>query len=202
MSSLNQILLAVIEIIIIIALPVLAVVLVQYLRGLTTRQAAQSNDEQQSSIQGAVKIAVAAAEQIGSLQNLLGSEKKAHAIQVAQSFLEKRGINVDLESLSNLIEAQVHQQGLGGDTPSEEAAANRQVLIQNAVETAVMSAEQSGLKGFIQNIGTEKKSYAIDMAIRFLSANGLDIDPQILDGLIEAQLMKLFLAARGQLPTS
>ena len=200
MSPFNQFLLTLAQLLLIGALPIITAAVYQHLRAATARLKSQLSQEQQDAIDKVISTAVSAAEQTGLLQKLVGPEKKDFAIQMAQSFLSKRGIDLDLESMANLIEAEVHNQQDGSGTSTENTMSNRQMLISGAVEAAVMAAEQSGLKGLIQNIGTEKKSYAVGMATRLLVTNGIDVDRDTLDALIEAQLMRLFLAARGQLP--
>ena len=60
-------------------------------------------------VEEAVHFAVLAAEQTGLKEKWLkaGAEKKALAIEIAQAFLTTRGIQIDLEQLSALIEAEV-----------------------------------------------------------------------------------------------
>jgi hypothetical protein len=66
----------------------------------------------------------------------------------------------------------------------------------------VLAAEQSGLKGLIENVGAEKKAYAIRLATQLLEDAGIHVDEELLGGLIESQLLRLVLAARGQLPAT
>jgi len=205
MSPLNQSLLTLVEVLLIVTLPVVALAAIQSLRLNSARLKSETKESERKTVGEIVKTAVAVAEQTGLLENLVGPEKKERALQVAEGFLREQGINVDLNQLSNLIEAEVHNLSASSvASPSTGAATptDRQAMIANAVETAVLAAEQSGLKGLIQNIGTEKKEYAINLATDFLKANGVNVDDELLDGLIEGQLMKLFLAARGQMPGS
>ena len=201
MNPLNQSLLTVAELLLILALPIVIVAALQHLRATTARLKSQLSEDQQKAIDAAIKVAVSAAEQTGIVQNLIGPEKKQQALQIAESFLRKKGIDLDLESLSILIEAEVRTLNAATlSSPDHSIPFSQQALVNGAIEAAVMAAEQSGLKGLVQNVGTEKKAYAIDMANKFLAGSGITLDQELVDGLIEAQLMRLFLAARGQLP--
>jgi hypothetical protein len=195
MSPLNQTLLTLVELLLIVTLPLIALAALQNLRLNSARLKSETRDGERKTIAEIVKTAVAAAEQTGVLENLVGPEKKAHALEVAEGYLREQGIDIDLKQLSDYIEAEVLTQARSGGAASPATPADQQVLVNNAVETAVLAAEQSGLKGLIQNI-------AIELATQFLEANGVKVDAELLDGLIEGQLMRLFLAARGQLPSS
>ena len=201
MSPLNQSLLTLVELLLIVTLPIIALAAFQHVRLNAARLKSETSEGERKTIAEIIRIAVAAAEQTGIVEKLIGAEKKEYALEVAETFLRDRGINLDLKRLSNLIEAEVLKQARGEGAPSVDTAANRQALFNNAVQVAVLAAEQSGLKGLIQNIGTEKKDYAVRLTTQFLEADGLKADPEVVSGLIEAQLMKLRLAARGQLPT-
>ncbi len=113
--------------------------------------------------------------------------------------MQDRGIKLDLDKIASLIEAEVLSQFNNPDTLTDTAQA-RQALIDKAVEAAVLAAEKSGMSGLIRNIGVEKKAYALQMATQYLRQHGITVDPGLLGGLIEAQLLRLMLAARGELP--
>lgn len=203
MSALNQSLLTVVEIMLIVTLPLVALAAIQNMRLASERLKTEVEDRKRKSVGEIVKTAVAAAEQTGLLDNLVGAEKKEMALEVAESFLRERGLNVDLRQLSNLIEAEVlNLTHMESATSTPSSAVEQQELVNNAVETAVLAAEQSGTKGFIPNVGTDKKAYALKLAAQFLEANGIHVDEELLGGLIEGQVMKLVLAARGQLPST
>jgi hypothetical protein len=202
MSALNQSLLTLVEILLIVTLPIVALAALQNLRLNAARLKAETGESERKTITEVVKSAVAAAEQTGVLQDFVSAEKKEFALEMAEGFLREQGVGVDLKQLSNLIEAGVHDLSRGESPPSSATSSEQQALVNNAVETAVLAAEQSGLKGFIPNVGTDKKNYALNLAVQFLGANGVQIDEEVLSGLVEGQLMKLMLAARGQLPPS
>lgn len=180
----------------IIALPIAIAAAFQYARLLGARVRGQLDENQRVTVDRAVTIAVQAAEQVGIWQKLIGPDKREHAIQVAQRFLDERGIKIDIERLVDLIEAEVLRQ-FSNPTPPVDSAEGRQALIDSAIEAAVLAAEQSGLKGLIGNIGTEKKAYAIRMAAEYLNEHGIAVDEELIGGLIEAQLLRLTLAARS-----
>jgi len=143
-----------------------------------------------------ISIAVRAAEQAGASNQLAGGgqAKKAYAIKVAQDYLNRLNIRVDVNTLVALIESEVQKQ-FSGAAPVVDDAATRSALLDKAVEAAVLAAEQSGLSGVIQDVATQKKRYALDMAFRYLSEHGLRVDPAVVDGLIEAQVMRLKIEA-------
>jgi hypothetical protein len=188
------------ELLLIIALPIVIAAAAQHFRAMVARLRAESIGQQQTFVDLAVRTAVRAAEQIGLWRDLIGVEKKEYALQAAQRFLHERGIQLDVNLLSDLIEAEVLRQ-FNQPTPPADTAEARQALILRTVEAAVLAAEQSGLKGHIENAGPEKKAYAIRLATQMLEDAGIRLDDEeMLSGLIEAQLLRLVLAARGQLP--
>jgi hypothetical protein len=60
---------------------------------------------EEAALDWAVKTAVNAAEQSGLVDVALN--KKAEALQIAQALLKGRGVDIDLESVANAIEAMV-----------------------------------------------------------------------------------------------
>ncbi len=189
------------ELLLIIALPIVIAAAIQHLRVMTGKLKAKIGAEEWDAVVSTVKTAVLAAQQAGLLDGLIGEEKRQKVIDVAQDFLDERGVSVDVDKLATLVEAEVltqlHEPSVPADSPQA-----RQILIDKAVESAVLAAEQSGLKGLIQNVSTEKKAYAANMAKQYLQEHGMAIKEELLDGLIEAELLRLFLAARGELPST
>jgi len=61
----------------------------------------------------------------------------------------------------------------------------------------VLAAEQSGVSGVIQNVGAQKKRYAVDMAAKYLAGHGVHVDPALVDGLIEAQIARMHMPGQG-----
>jgi len=187
------------ELLLIVALPIVIAAAIQHLRVMTGKLKAKIGTDEWEAVVSTVQTAVRVAEQAGLLEGLIGEEKRQKAIDVAQDFLDERGVSVDVGKLAALVEAEVLTQFHNPSVPANTPQA-RQELIDKAVESAVLAAEQSGLKGLIQNVGTEKKSYAANLAKQYLQEHGMAIKDDLLDGLIEAQLLRLFLAARGELP--
>lgn len=64
--------------------------------------------------------------------------------------------------------------------------------IELAVEFGMKAAEQNGLIGELAKLGLSKKEFAIDYAQKWLAAQNVKIDPQLLDGLVEAKVQELF----------
>ena len=56
------------------------------------------------------------------------------------------------------------------------------------IRQLVQAAEMNGLSGALENLGKEKKKWVIDMAEAELSRRGINIDLDVLDALIEAQV--------------
>jgi hypothetical protein len=189
------------DLLLLIALPIVIAAAFQHFRTMAAQLRTESTGQQQTIIDLAVQMAVRAAEQVGRWQDLIGVEKKEYALQAAQRFLDARGVHLDVKLLSDLIESEVLRQ-FNQPTPPADTAEERQALIMRAVEAAVLAAEQSGLKGLIENVGAEKKAYAIRLATQLLKDAGISVDEELLGGLIESQLLRLVLAARGQLPAT
>jgi len=61
-------------------------------------------------------------------------------------------------------------------------------MLDEAVRVAVRAAEQANLAGFVE----DKKSYAIDVAEKWLAARGFKVDLGILADQIEAAVMEEF----------
>jgi len=181
----------------VIALPILIAAGVQAIRV----QSRRLGQERLDTILAAVRMAVAVAERAGLVDKLTGPEKRAEALRIADSFLQKRGIRLDLEELVNLIEAEVILQ-FRNPQPPEDTAENRQALIQKAIETAVLAAEQAGLAGLIENIGQRKKAHAMSVVAQYLGDAGVSMPAELASNLIEAQLLRFKLAASGRLPAA
>ncbi len=181
------------QFLLVIALPFVIAAAVQTIRV----QSQRLGDERLETLRTIVETAVQVAEQTGIMEGLTGPQKRERAVQVAQDFLQKRGVNVDLRQLISLIEAEVLAQFHNPAMPADTAGA-RQALIDQAIEAAVLAAEQSGLQGLIQNTGPEKKAYAMRLAAEYLKQHGISIPDELAGGLIEAQLLRFILAVRRQ----
>ncbi len=175
-----------------IALPIVIAALFQWLRQKNAEFRSHLTAQQQQFIDAGVGVAVRAAEQMGLSQQIAGGGqgKKAFALKTAQDYLNRLGVQIDVNELATLVEAEVRKQ-FSNAAPVVDNAAMRSALLDKAVETAVLAADQSGLTAVIQNVGVQKKRYAMDMAGRYLAEHGLKVDPMVLDGLIEAQIRRL-----------
>ena len=82
---------------------------------------------------------------------------------------------------------------------SSDSAQVRSDLLARAVRTAVLAAEQSGLKRRALeaglNLAEEKKTYAVNLAIDYLAQHGIRVPADLIDGMIEAQLMRFRIEA-------
>ncbi len=195
----NDFLSFVAQALLIIALPIVIAAAVQTFRVQTQRLRDNMGEERFNALKSIVQTAVHLAEQSGIVEQLTGPEKREKAIQFVESFLAQRGIKIDVDQIADLIESEVHAQ-IAKPTPPEDTAEARQALIDRAIESAVLAAEQSGLSGIIQNVGAEKKAYAMQFVRDYLAQHGIQVPDALASGLIEAQLLRFTLAARGQLP--
>ncbi len=89
-------------------LPVLAAQLSAFLFQAYKAKRAELDERQRWMLDQVVGIAVLAAEQI--YENGDGAEKKAYALNVAEEWIAKRGLTLDLELLNAQIEAAVYSQ--------------------------------------------------------------------------------------------
>ena len=187
----------------VLAIPILVAALFQWFRHKNDELRSRLTAQQKQWIDAGVGIAVRAAEQMGLSGQIAGGGqgKKAFAIKTAQEYLDRLGVKIDVNALTTLIEAEVRQQ-FSNAAPVVDDAATRSALLDKAVGSAVLAAEQSGLTAAIQNIGAQKKRYALDWAGRYLAEHGLKVDPVVLDGLLEAQIRRTKDAAAGALPAA
>jgi len=183
----------------IIAIPIVAAGAFMWARQKWAEIKQNISKEQLSLIEKGVQIAVKAAEQAGFAGVLKsGSEKKEYAIDAVQRYLDRAGIAIDVEEIVTLIEAEVNTRFTKYAPPVDTPEA-RSELIDKAIEAAVLSAEQSGLKKTAiesaAGVALSKKEYATDLAQKYLAEHGLKIDIDLIDGLIEAQIMRFKLKA-------
>lgn len=183
----------------IIAIPIVVAGAFMWARQKAAEIKQNLSKEQLSMIEKGVQIAVKAAEQAGFSGILKsGREKKEYAIDAVQRYLDRAGVAIDVEEIATLIEAEVNSQFTKYAPPVDTPEA-RSALIDKAVEAAVLAAEQSGLKKVAvegaANVALSKKDYATNLAEKYLAEHGLKIDTSLIDGLIEAQIMKLKLKA-------
>jgi hypothetical protein len=192
MDQLNQFLALLAQGLLIIALPILIAFLFQWLRQRGAEFRSRLTADQQKFIDNAVSFAVRAAEQSGLARQLQGggAAKKQYAIKAAQDYLNRLNVKLDVNTIATLVEGEVHKQFSNAAPPVDDPKA-RSELLDKAVQTAVLSAEQSGLTGVVQNVAQQKKKAALDFAFKYLAEHGLRVDPNVVDSLIEAQVRQL-----------
>jgi hypothetical protein len=179
----------------IITLPIVIAAAFQWFRKMSAELKQNLTQEQLSIIDAGVQIAVRAAEQAG-FAGILGSgaEKKEYAIKAVQDYLNRAGVTIDVSEIATLIEAEVNKQ-FSNHAPPIDSPEARSALLDKAVETAVLAAEQSGAKQLAVEAGTNlalaKKEYAMDLVQKYLTEHGIKVDLSLLDGMIEAQVMRL-----------
>ncbi len=201
-NALTSFLYMVAQVLLIISLPILIAAAAFWLRQKANEIKARLSAEQLATLQNVAGIAVKAAEQAGlSKQLASGSEKREYALKVAQDYLNTIGVKVDVKAVTSLIESEVLKQ-FNSPTPIVDSPEARAALLQKAVESGVLAAEQSGLKAAAMNVGVslaqQKKQYATNLAQKYLEQHGIRMDPQIVDGLIEAQIMRFKMAAAAE----
>lgn len=199
-ETVREFLFIVAQALIVLAIPILVFYGAGYLRQRLNEVKQRVSKEQLEMLEKVGQLAVTAAEQAGlSGQLRSGSEKRTYAMRAAQSYLDRLGIRVDAEAIGTLIEAEVLKQFNGTATPMADTAEARSRLLEKAVESAVLAAEKTGLSGELVragvNIAREKKGFALDFAGRYLKEHGINIDVSVVDGLIEAQLMRFQIEA-------
>lgn len=181
----------------VIALPIVIAAGIQALRVQTSRL----GQERLETIMAAVRMAVGLAERAGLTEGLTSAEKRAAALKAADTFLSKRGIQLDLEELADLIEAEVILQ-FNNPQPVTNTTEARDALLERAIQAAVLAAEQAGLAGFIENVGATKKAHAMNVAAQYLDEVGVSVSPDLTSQLIEAQVLRYRLAVNGRLPAA
>lgn len=191
--EINEFLSLVAQGLLIIALPIVIAAAIQTLRV----QSQKLGGEKLAALRSVAEVAVKVAEQTGLKEKLLGPDKREMAIRIAEDFLKERGITMDLDKIVAAVEAEVNTQFTNPES-SAATSLSKQELIDRAIETAVLAAEQSGLQGTIENIGPEKQQYAMQLAARYLEQHGIELPQDLAGGLIEAQLLRFRMQARGQ----
>lgn len=199
--ELNEFLSMVSQALLIITLPILIAAAVQTLRVQSYRLKNELGEDNFNALKSIVQTAVQVAEQSGIIDRLTGPEKRKQAIDFVQKYLNERGVAVDVDQIAALIESEVLNQFKNPVAPVDSAA-SRQALIDQAVEAAVLAAEQSGLQGIISNVGQQKKAYALDLAKTYLGQHGIAIPDELTAGLIEAQVLRFMMMAQGLSPTA
>lgn len=183
----------------VVALPILIAAAAFWLKQKGDEIKSKLTKEQLAALESIGSIAVRAAEQAGITKQIAGGgAKKEYALQVAQNYLNSAGLKVNVSAIANVIEAEVLKQFNSAAPPADTPQA-RAALIDKAVESAVLAAEQSGLKVAAANVGAsiaeQKKQYALGLAKKYLDDHGLRVDLSVVDGLIEAQIMRFKIEA-------
>jgi hypothetical protein len=187
------------ELAVAVAIPFLVFYLVQFVRRYLETAQNRMRETDRDLIDRALQIAVKAAEQKGLAGLIPGGEaKKQEAIRIAQGYLGRFGLQIDMGRISDMIEAEVLTQFSQPSSPAL-APAQRAQILDKAVELAVLAAEQSGLAGLIQNEGQKKKEFAVRFAERYLKEHGLKVELDVVADMIEAQLIKFLMQARLRL---
>ena len=181
------------------ALPFVVASIASWLRARSQELSQRLNKQQLEMVQAVAEMVVRAAEQNGNNGVLVsGSEKKKFAIDMARVYFQRLGLKMDAPSITGLIESEVMRQFQNSSGLSDSAQV-RSDLLARAVRTAVLAAEQSGLKRRALeaglNLAEEKKTYAVNLAIDYLAQHGIRVPADLIDGMIEAQLMRFRIEA-------
>ncbi|MBU1661617.1 MAG: phage holin family protein [Chloroflexi bacterium] len=183
----------------VIAIPIVVAAVFLWARQKSAEIKQNLTKEQLSIVEAGIKLAVRAAEQVGlSGQLKTGGEKRDYAVNSVQKYLDRAGIPIEVDEIATLIEAEVNSQ-FSNYAPPVDTPETRSALIDKAIETAVLAAEQTGAKKLAvetaAGVAMSKKDYAVDLASKYLAEHGLKVDTSLIDGLIEAQIMRLKLQA-------
>ncbi|MBI4772074.1 MAG: hypothetical protein HY784_17075 [Chloroflexi bacterium] len=192
MADIQQLLVLIAQGLLVLAIPIVIAYLGLWLRQRAQELHSRLTVQQQQLVDTVISSVVRAAQQQGIVGELkTGGAKREYALKMASGFLARYGITgLDLSKLAALVEAEVNKQFSSAAVPPDTAEA-RQQLLDRAVQVAVDAAQQSGVTGLIQNIGEQKKGYAIQFASRYLAEHGIRVPEDVLQGLIEAQIMQL-----------
>jgi len=139
---------------------------------------------------------VQAAEQAGLSGQItnIGNEKKNYAIKATQDLLNRAGLKVNASEIAALIESEVHRQ-LTNPTPVVDNPQTRRELLDKAVEVAVLASQQGSVQEFAARLTTglldSQKDYAVTFALKYLEQYGVKVSPDLVKGLIDAQILRL-----------
>ncbi len=181
------------------AIPVLVAAAVYWLKQKGDEIKSKLGKDKLAALESIGALAVRAAEQAGLSQQIAGgAAKKEYALSLAQNQLNALGIKIDVKLIAGILESEVLKQFNSGAPPADTPE-TRVALIEKAVESAVLAAEQSGLKAVAANaavsLAKQKKEYALSLACKYLQDHGLRVDMSVVDGLIEAQIMRFKMQA-------
>jgi hypothetical protein len=197
--ELNEFLALLAQGLLVIFLPILIVAAAYWFKQKGDEIKSRLGKDKLSALDSIGAMAVRAAEQAGITRQIVGGgAKKEYALKLAQNYLVSLGMRIDVRTIANVVESEVLRQ-FNGAAPPADSPATRATLIDRAVESAVLAAEQSGLKATALQAGAslaeQKKTYALGLAKKYLEDNGLRVDMTVVDGLIEAQIMKFKIQA-------
>ena len=181
------------------ALPFVVASIASWLRARSQELSQSLNNQQLQMVQAVAEMVVRAAEQNANNGALVsGPEKKKFAMDMARSYFRRLDIKMDAASIAGLIESEVMHQ-FRNSSGSSDSARVRSELLAQAVRTAVLAAEQSGIKRRALeaglNLAEEKKMYAVNLATDYLAQHGIRVPSDLIDGMIEAQLMRFRIEA-------
>ncbi len=105
----------------------------------------------------------------------------SHLLQLALEIIITVLLPIVLKVLIDFLNAKIREVKANKDLVAFQTAVN-------IIRQLVQAAEMNGLSGAIENLGKEKKKWVIDMAEAELKRYGIDVDLDVLDALIEAQV--------------
>lgn len=180
----------------VLAIPILIAFAIPWLRQKANEVKQKLSADQLDMLQKGAQFAVKAAEQAGlsgQIKNV-GKEKKEFAISAAQGWLDRAGLKVNADEIASMIESEVHSQ-ITNPTPMADSAESRSQLLEKAINVAVLAAQQGSVQEFANRLATglidSQKDYAAGFVKKYLDQYGLKVDPDIIDGLINAEVLKL-----------
>ena len=200
MESLNEFLSILIQLMIALAIPVLVAVLVPWIiqRYRETKQ--RLGAEQVSMLESGISMAVRAAEQAGLTGQIkaIGAEKKAFALASAQNYVNRLGLKINVEEVSDLLEAEVNKQyrsAAQGTAP----VINKETVIDRAIDTAVLAVQGGDFQALVGDLqrGLDKNKIAdaVSFVQKYLEQYQVEVDPVVAEGMLQAHLMRLKMQA-------
>jgi hypothetical protein len=183
-----------------LAIPVLVAFAVPWLLQKYKEVKQNLGTEKAAMLEQGISMAVRAAEQAGltgKIENV-GKEKYGYALGAAQKYFDGLGLTVDVNELADLMESEVHKQ-FTNPTPLVDNAETRAALIDKAVDVAVLASQQGDVQALLNQVGMglldQNKDKAIDFAMEYLAEQGINLNRSLVEGLIDAHIMKLKLQA-------
>ncbi len=202
MDSLQDFLSVAIQALIVLAIPILVGALVPWIVQRYREARQRFGAEQLRMIENGFSIAVRAAEQAGLSGQIaaVGREKKAYALAMMQGYVDRLGIKINVDEVSEILEAEVHRQFHAAATQQGPLpGSGRENLIEKAIDTAVLAVQRGDFQALLSDLRAgldeQKAASAVRFVQKYLGQYQLSLDPEVAEGLLQAHLMRLKMQA-------